>query len=190
EIDIYVISGDGRPAPTPRRRVRPPAGGPLPYVAAVGMGVSCTALAWPVFPRFGLSNIILVYLLCVVLVALPFGPIASGLAPVVSVAAFDFVFVPPYFTFAVSDSQYLVTFLVMLVVALVISGLTVRTRDQAEGARAQERRTATLYSLSRELAASRGLDSLLEVALRHLLEVFGGRIVILMPDANGRLQQL
>ena len=189
EIDIYVISGDGKPAAPQRRRVRPPSGGPVPYVAAVGAVLSCTALAWMMFPRFELSNIIMVYLLGVVLVAMRFGRVASALASVLSVAAFDFVFVPPYFTFAVSDSQYLITFLVMLIVALVISGLTVRTRDQAEGARAQERRTATLYSLSRELAASRGLDSLLDIALRHLLEVFGGRIVILMPDANGRLQQ-
>jgi two-component system sensor histidine kinase KdpD len=77
----------------------------------------------------------------------------------------------------------------MLVVALVISGLTVRSRDQAEAARTQERRTAVLYSLGRELAASRGLDTLLDLALRHLLEVFGGRMVILMPGADGRLQQ-
>jgi two-component system sensor histidine kinase KdpD len=189
EIDIYVISGDGMPAPTPRRRVRPPAGGPLPYVAALGTVLISTALAWAMFPRFELANIIMVYLLGVVIVSLRFGRVASALSSVLSVAAFDFFFVPPYFTFAVSDTQYLVTFGVMLVVALVISGLTVRTRDQAESARAQERRTATLYSLSRELAASRGLDTLLELALRHLLEVFGGRIVILMPDASGRLQQ-
>ena len=189
EIDIYVISGDGRPAPTPRRRVRPPAGGPLPYVAALGTVLTSTALAWLMFPRFELANIIMVYLLGVVIVSLRFGRVASALASVLSVAAFDFFFVPPYFTFAVSDTQYLVTFGVMLVVALVISGLNVRTRDQAESARAQERRTATLYSLSRELAAARGLDTLLDLALRHLLEVFGGRIVILMPDANGRLQQ-
>jgi two-component system, OmpR family, sensor histidine kinase KdpD len=189
EIDIYVISGHGTPAPAPRRRVRPPAGGPLPYAAALATVLSSTAFAWLMFPRFERSNIIMVYLLGVVIVSLRFGRVASALASVLSVAAFDFFFVPPYYTFAVTDSQYLVTFLVMLVVALVISGLTVRTRDQAEAARAQERRTAALYSLSRELAAVRGLDALLDVALRHLLEVFGGRIVILMPDANGRLQQ-
>src|SRR5206468_3603412 len=86
-------------------------------------------------------------------------------------------------------SQYLITFAVMFVVALVISGLTVRTRDQAEAARTQERRTATLFSLSRELAAAREIAPLLEAAVRHLIEVFGGRIVILLPDATGRLEQ-
>src|SRR2546428_507618 len=87
------------------------------------------------------------------------------------------------------DSQYLITFAVMLVVALVISGLTVRTRDQAEAARTQERRSGALFSLSRELAAAREIAPLLEAAVRHLIEVFGGRIVILLPDATGRLEQ-
>src|SRR6266404_4268891 len=184
EIDIYVISGDGTPTPTPRTRTRPRAGRPLPYAAAIA-----TLLAWLMFPRFELSNIVMVYLLGVVVVAMRFGRAASVLASLLSVAAFDFFFVPPYFTFAVSDSQYLVTFLVMFVVALVISGLTVRTRDQAEAARTQERRTAALFSLSRELAAAREIAPLLEAAVRHLSEVFGARIVILLPDATGRLEQ-
>src|SRR5260370_32819438 len=77
----------------------------------------------------------------------------------------------------------------MVVVALVISGLTVRTRDQAEAAGPKERRTAALFSLSRELAAAREIGPLLEAAVRHLIEVFGGRIVILLPDATGRLEQ-
>ena len=190
EIDIYVISGDGTPTPAPRtRRLRAPASNPLPYAAAIGAVGASTALAWAMFPRFELSNIVMVYLLGVVVVAMRFGRTASALASVLSVAAFDFFFVPPYLTFAVTDTQYLITFAVMLVVALVISGLTVRSRDQAEAARTQERRTAVLYSLSRELAAARGLDTLLELALRHLLEVFGGRMAILMPAADGRLQQ-
>src|SRR5436309_1371521 len=189
EIDIYVISGDGTPAPTPRTRTRPRAGRPLAHAAAVATVLASTLLAWLMFPRFELANIIMVYLLGVVIVAMRFGRAASALASVLSVAAFDFFFVPPYFTFAVSDSQYLITFAVMFVVALVISGLTVRTRDQAEAARTQERRTAALFSLSRELAAAREIAPLLEAAVRHLIEVFGGRIVILLPDATGRLEQ-
>src|SRR5207248_2376011 len=189
EIDIYVISGDGTPPPTPRRRVRPRASEPVPYAAALATALASTALAWLMFPRFELSNIIMVYLLGVVVVSMRFGRVASALASVLSVAAFDFFFVPPYFTFAVTDSQYLVTFMVMLVVALVISDLTLRARDQAEAARTQERRSAALFSLARELAAAPDIPTLLEAALRHLLEIFGGRIVILLPDATGRLEQ-
>src|SRR5207249_10961574 len=150
------------------------------YAVGLAAVALCTAIGTLMSPMFELVNIAMVYLLAVVLIAVRFGRGPAIAASVLSVAAFDFFFVPPLLTFAVSDSQYLITFAIMLVVGLVISDLTARTRDAAEGARAQERRTATLYSLSRELAASRGLDTLLDLALRHLLEVFGGRMVILM----------
>src|SRR3989442_1284671 len=105
EIDIYVISGDGTPAPTPRTRTRPRAGRPLAYAAAIAAVLSSTALAWLMFPSFELSTIVMGYLLGVVIVAMRFGRAASALASVLSVAAFDFFFVPPYYTFAVSEDR-------------------------------------------------------------------------------------
>jgi two-component system sensor histidine kinase KdpD len=102
------------------------------------------------------------------------------------VAAFDFFFVRPFYSFAVSDTQYFVTFAVMLVVALVISGLTVRIRAQAVSARQRERRTAALYAISRELVSVRGVQNILSVAVRHIAEVFRSQVVVLLPDASGR----
>jgi two-component system, OmpR family, sensor histidine kinase KdpD len=188
DIDIYVISGDreAEPARRPRGRPRPTQGRPY-GLAILAVGVS-TAVAWPMVPRFNLSTIIMVYLLGLVAASLwtPRGP--SVLASILSVAAFDFFFVPPYFSLAVSDPQYLLTFAVMLIVALVVSGLTVRVRGQAEAAGHRERRTTTLHALSRELAGTRGIRELLDVSVRHLADAFGERIVILLPDAAGRLE--
>jgi two-component system sensor histidine kinase KdpD len=129
----------------------------------------------------------MVYLLGVIIVATRYGRGGSLLATILSVAAFDFFFVPPYFTFAVSDTQYIVTFAVMLVVALVISGLAVRIRAQAESARERERRMASLYAMSRELAGTRGVRELQNVAVRHIAEVFRTQVVVLLPQADGRL---
>jgi len=139
------------------------------------------------FPYFALSNLIMAYLLGVIIVATRYGRGPSLLASVLSVAAFDFFFVPPYFTFAVSDTQYIVTFAVMLVVALVISSLAVRIRAQAESARERERRMAALYAMSRELAGTRGVRELREVAVRHIAEVFRTQVVMLLPQPDGRL---
>jgi two-component system sensor histidine kinase KdpD len=130
----------------------------------------------------------MVYLLGVVGVARRFGRGPAIWASVLSVGAFDFFFVAPSHTFAVSDVQYLVTFAVMLLVALVISTLTVRLRQQAEAARQRERRTAALYAMSRDLASMRGTDDLLWVAARHISEVFESQVVLLLPDAGGHLQ--
>jgi two-component system sensor histidine kinase KdpD len=130
----------------------------------------------------------MVYLLGVVVVATRFGRGPAIMASVLSVAAFDFFYVQPYLTFAVSDTQYLVTFAVMLLVALVISTLTVRLRQQAEAARQRERRTASLYSISQELASTRAVEHMLRAAVRHIHEVFETQVVVLLPNAGGRLQ--
>jgi two-component system sensor histidine kinase KdpD len=98
-----------------------------------------------------------------VLVASRSGRGPSLAAVVLSIALFDFFFVPPYFTFAVSDLQFLSTFGVMLLISLVISGLTVRVREQANFARERENRTGALYAMSRELSSARDRAHLLEV---------------------------
>jgi two-component system, OmpR family, sensor histidine kinase KdpD len=185
DIDVYVISG-GREeggAPVAVRR------GPLPtdvaaYARAVGVVAVATGASWLLAPVSEQSNLVMVYLLGIVLVAMRTGRGPSLLAAVLSVAAFDFFFVPPYFTFAVTDVRYLFTFLVMLIVGLVISGLTVRTRAQAEAALHRERRTATLYAMSRELAGTRGTDALLGVAVRHVSEVFASRVAVVIPGGD------
>jgi two-component system sensor histidine kinase KdpD len=85
----------------------------------------------------------------------------------------------------VSDIQYLVTFAIMLVVALIISDLTSRVRLQANVAGHRERRTSLLYAMSRELAATRGREAMASVAVRHVSEVFDSQVVVLLPDSNG-----
>src|SRR5579883_676618 len=113
-------------------------------------------------PYFELSNVVMIYLLGVVVIAAQFGRGASVFASILSVGAFDFFYVPPYLTFAVSDTQYLLTFLVMLVVALFISALTTTIKQQAEASWLRETRTAALYSMSRELSSSLDLKSITE----------------------------
>ncbi len=188
EIDVYVISGDPDdsaplpPRPWPRRTDW------APYAYTLAVVAICTGIAWAMFPYFTFSNLIMVYLLGVIVVATRYGRGPSVVASLLSVAALDFFVVPPDFTFAVTDTEYFLTFSVMLVVALVISGLAARTRAQAESARERERRIATLYAMSRELASSRGVQDLLAVATRHVTELFGVRVAILLPDASGRLE--
>jgi two-component system sensor histidine kinase KdpD len=187
ETDVYIISGE-ESANVPYVAPRQPRGiGWLPYARAAGIVAFSTGVAWTMFPYFELSNLIMVYLLGVVLVASRSEPGPSIFASILSVAAFDVFFVPPFLTFHVSDTQYFVTFAVMLVVALVISGFTVRIRWLAAAAAQRERRTAALYGLSRELASTRGVAGILEAAARHIAEVFRARVVFLLPDGAGVL---
>ncbi len=103
---------------------------------------ACTLLALVMYPHFELSNLAMVYLLGVTVAGLRLGRGPSAVTAVLNVASFDFFFVPPRFTFAVSDAQYLVTFAAMLTIALVIATLTASVRQQTRVAGARERRTA------------------------------------------------
>lgn len=185
EIDVYVISAEreqGAPAPVRRR---PLAIDWRAYGGALLVVAAATVLAALMASRFALANLIMVYLLGVLVVATRFGRGPSLLASVLSVAAFDFFFVPPQLTFAVSDTQYLVMFTVMLAVALVISDLATRIRAQAESARERERRTAALYAMSRDLGRAGGMADILAASARHVAEVFATEVAFLLAAPDG-----
>jgi two-component system, OmpR family, sensor histidine kinase KdpD len=188
DIDVYVITGDA-PESAPRRvekKALPP-WKPSEWLWALSTVAAATGLAAVMFPYFELLDLVMVYLLGVVAAAIRTSRWPTLAATLLSIAAFDFFFVPPYYTFAVADVRYAVTFGVMLVVALVISGLTLRVREQAEAARGRERKTAALFGLSRDLARERKKDRLSEIAVKHIGEVFPSQVVILIPDERGPL---
>lgn len=147
----------------------------------------CTGVAFAMYPRFELSNLVMVYLLGVTVAGLRFGRAPALVTAALNVVAFDFFFVPPRFSLAISDVQYLVTFAVMLIIALVIASLMASVRQQTRVAGARERRTALLYAMSRELVATRGIVGLAHVAVNHVAEVFQCKAVLLLPNADGKL---
>ena len=164
--------------------------GPIPwdrYAWATAITAICTGLAFVMYPRFELSNIVMVYLLGVTVAGLRLGRGPALVTAGLNVVAWDFFFVPPRYSFAISDAQYLVTFAVMLTIALVIANLMASIRQQTRVAGARERRTALLYAMSRELVATRGIDGLARVAVGHVAEVFQCQAVVLLPNADGKL---
>jgi two-component system, OmpR family, sensor histidine kinase KdpD len=190
EIDIYVIRGGGpevahaAPPHTPARMDWAGFGWATAAVLAT------TVIGWPLYHHpldLANENILMLYLLAVVWVATRHSRAAAVWASVLAVAAFDFIFVPPHYTFAVSDQQYIVTFSVMLATALVISALTHRVRDQAEAARERERRTGTLFALSRQLAAAGDPKQIVVVTVRQVADALDRRTILLLPDDDGRL---
>ncbi|HZR46940.1 MAG TPA: sensor histidine kinase KdpD [Candidatus Manganitrophaceae bacterium] len=187
EIDIYVITGEaGRSRSIAARLLRQTSEWPAYLKAGAAVALSTVAAAW-MQPFFSSPNIVMIYLLGVVFVASRWGRGPSILASVLAVAAFDFFFVVPSLSFAVSDTEYLITFLVMLLTALVISNLTIRNREQAELARERERRTGALYGMSRELTQTRLVEGLAKVALRHIREVFQCEAGVFLADAAKHL---
>lgn len=162
---------------------------PRGYVWSALLVAALTLLASALIGRLDLTNLVMLYLLGVVFTAARLGRGPGVLASFLSVASFDFFFVPPRWSFSVSDTQYLLTFAGMLATALVISHLTSSLRQQARMASYRERRTGAMYAMARELAASLTNEQIIEIGSRHVSEVFQARVAILLPDSNDKVRQ-
>ena len=187
DIDVYAISGEADEERKRPEQTTPRLASPGQYAGAASIIAIATAVSWFMRPYVQTIDIAMVYLLAVVIVSSRYARGPSLIASILSIAVFDFVFVPPYLTFAVSDTNYILTFGVMLVVAIVISRLTSRIKLQAESAREREQRTAALYAMSRELAAARTGDTAAAIASHHVGRTFAGEAVILVLDGEGSL---
>lgn len=185
DIDVTVMSGEERaPAPPVQEVASRFANAPLAFAAAFTSALVSTFVSWSVFGPKQLADVVMIYLLGIVLVALRYGYGPSLFAAVLSVLCFDYFFIPPLYTFAVQDFRHLVTFSVMFLVAIVISGLTQRVRAQANAARQRELRTASLYALSRELAATKQVEEIAQIAQKHLQDALGAQSWLFLPTAD------
>jgi two-component system sensor histidine kinase KdpD len=150
--------------------------------AAALLSVALTMLAsLPLLNLISATNIAMIFLLDVVGVAWRFGRAPAALAALLAVAAFDFGFVEPRWSFAVGDAQYLVTFAVMLLVGLVIGQLAAGLQAQARAAQERERRVRGLYAMSRDLGAALVPEQVAEIGARFLRAEFGVGAAVLAP---------
>lgn len=133
------------------------------------------------------ANIVMIFLAGVALVAARIGRGPSVAAAIASVLAFDYFFVPPRLTFAVSDTQYIITFAVMLGIGLLISELTSRLQAQLRASQQQEKRTAQLFRMTRQLSELAGSDFLVRTSGRQLEEIFDGEVVLFLREPSGEL---
>ena len=191
DIDVYVIRGQKDPADEskPRHFVSRRKINYLSYVKTIAVTATSTVLA-ELISRAGLSetNQAMVFILGVVFVTARYGLGPGIMASVVGVLAFDFFLVPPYYSFNVTDTEYFITFAVMLTIAILISTLAFRVRLQVETLRQRQWRTEALYRLSRKLAATAGTHQLVAVAQELLSESLTSEVAIFLPDEAGRLK--
>ncbi len=184
DIDVYVIRGKSE-GPPPAPAATPPAP-PIRwshYLATAAIVVVCGLLGWLSHSwQLTEANIVMFFLLGVVVAATLFGRGPAIAAAISSVLVFDFFFVPPYLTFTVNDAQYVITFGVMLAVGLIVSALTVRVRERLRSSQLQERRTAALYRLTKQLSEVVGTEFLVQIAGRQLGEIFGGEVVLFIRE--------
>ena len=195
DIDLIEVGRARQDLPPPARAPSPSmgdddAGGPgrRRYLWAAAICALTTLVAHPLAPVFDLANIVMLFLLAVVGVAVRFGRGPAVLAAFLNVAAFDFFFVPPRLTFAVTDAQYLLTFAVMLAVGLVTGQLTAGLRYQARVATHREARSRALFEVARELSSVLVTEQCVAVAESAIAREFRAEAHVFVRDAHDRLQ--
>jgi two-component system sensor histidine kinase KdpD len=157
------------------------------YLWTVAACVAVTLACFPLAARFDRANIVAIFILAVVLVAVRFGRGPAALAAILNVCSFDFFFVPPRFSFAVSDVQYLLTFFIMLAVGLITGQLTAGLRFQARVSSHREERAGSLYEIARDLSGAVQVEQVVKISDESIQRTFRASAAVLLPDASGRL---
>ena len=183
DLDIYVISSaPEQPEPGLKRVAVKPSQPWRQYAWSAGLVAITTLLGFPLRLFVDPINLVMLYLLAVVIAAIRLGRRPAMLASFLSVVAFNYVFVPPYYTYVVSDAQFLLTFAALLVVGIVISTLTAQARDQARAAQRRQAHTAALYELSRDLAAAIAPENIAQIVVTHIGQTLECPAAVLLPQ--------
>jgi two-component system sensor histidine kinase KdpD len=179
-IDIYLLDARVDPRLMPRKHIT--FAQPMNYaVGILAVGI-VSLIAFLLRNSLNEVNLLFLLLLPVILSALYLGRGPSILAAIISIVIFDYLFVPPYFTFAVGDVEYFVSFIVYIIVVVVISNLASKLRGKVEMLKQSELKNIGLYGLSRDLVTAHTVEQVLSIMVRHTLEIFPCEMAIFLPD--------
>jgi len=186
-ISVHVIAGDAVGGePIPKKTVRTDDGAETfdlrrylvaLMVVGVALGVSEAIQPW-----LGIENVDLVFLTAVVGVAVRYGLLPSLVASIAASLCYNFFFLPPIYTFTITDPTNVVAFFFFIVMAVIVSNVAARVRTQAVAAVSRARTTESLYAFSRKLAGAGTLDDVLWATAYQAALMLKVRVVLLLPE--------
>jgi two-component system, OmpR family, sensor histidine kinase KdpD len=189
-ISVHVIAGDAIAGdPIPKKTVHTAESDvldPRPYVAAliaiaVALGIATAIQSW-----LGIANVDLVFLTAVVGVAVRFGLWPSLVAGMAASLCYNFFFLPPIYTFTITDPNNVAAFFFFIVIAIIVSNVAARVRTQAVTAMTRAHTTELLYAFSRKFAGTGTLDDVLWATAYQTALMLKVRVVLLLPE-NGSI---
>jgi two-component system sensor histidine kinase KdpD len=186
-IAVHVIAGDAlaaAPAPTNALRAaeRSEPFDPKPYLMALLFTAAGLAVAELIEPFFGIENVDLVFLTAVVGAAVRYGLWPSLLAGLAASLCYNFFFLPPVYTFTITEPTNVAAFFLFMLIAMLVSNVAARVRTQAVAAAGRMRTTESLYAFSRKLAGTAALDDVLWATAYQTALMLKVRVVLLLPE--------
>jgi two-component system sensor histidine kinase KdpD len=181
-IDIYLLDAKVDPKLMPRKRIT--FAGPMNYaIGILAVGIM-SLIAFLLRNSLQEVNLFFLFLLPVILTALYLGKGPSIVAAIASILVFDYLFIPPYFTFAVRDVRYFVSFVVYIIIVAVISNLASQLRSKIGLLKQSEVKNIALYGFSRDLVTAHRVEHVLSLMVRHTLQIFPCEMVIFLPEGD------
>ena len=172
--------------PIPKKSVRtakdPKGFDPLPYIAAVVAVGAALGIGFLMQPGLGVESVDLVFLTAVIGIAVRYGLFPSLVATVAASLCYNFFFLPPVYTFTITDPTNVAAFLIFLLVAVFVSNVAAKVRTQALIASGRARTTESLYAFSRKLAGTGTLDDVLWTTAYQIASMLKVRVVLLLPE--------
>ncbi len=186
-ISVHVIPGDELTSePAPKTAVQTAARSEpfdaVPYLKALGITALGLAAAVAIKPYFGIENVDLMFLTAVVAVAVRYGLLPSLLASIAASLAYNFFFLPPVYTFTITDPTNVAAFFFFMLIAFLVSNVAARVRTQADAAIGRIRMSEQLYAFSRKLAGTATLDDVLWASAYQIALMLKVRVVLLLPE--------
>jgi two-component system sensor histidine kinase KdpD len=190
-ISVHVIAGEDAAPETLTTKVAPVSTAaqpldPFPYIVALLAVAAALAVSRLVQPHFGLENVDLIFLTAIVGIAVRYGLWPSLVATVGASLSYNFFFLPPVYTFTITDPTNIAAFVLFTVVAVVVSNLAARGWSQTVSAQERVRSVESLYAFSRKLAGAGTLDDVLWATAYQIASMLKVRVVLLLPE-NGSI---
>jgi two-component system, OmpR family, sensor histidine kinase KdpD len=190
-ISVHVIAGEHAGGePIPKKTIRTTEDKKpfdvIAYVVATFAVVVALGLDQLIYPYMGIENVDLVFMTAIVAVAVRFGLLPSLYASVIASLCYNFFFLPPIYTFTITDPTNVAAFLIFIIMAMLVSNVAARVRTQAVAAIERARTTEALYAFSRKLAGVGSLDDVLWATAYQTALMLKVRVVLLLPE-NGSI---
>ncbi len=186
-FNVFVIGGQGESKPVPALRLsRKAEKFPwLGYGFALAATAAATGLGFLIDPWLPIANISVGYLMAVLVVAMRAGLRPAILTSVSSFLTFNFFFTEPRWSFAITDTQNILTIVFFLIAAVIVSNMASRLRAQVQATRENARRTANLYDFGRKVTAAATLDDVLWAVVHHVAATIKAKSLVLLPAGSG-----
>ena len=187
EFNVFVVGGEDEETQAPAIRSRRPTK-PADwrgYVFALVATTAATGLGFLIDQWLPVANISVAYLMAVLVVATRAGLKPAILSSICGFLAFNFFFTEPRWSFAISDTQNILTIVFFLIAAVIVSNMASRLRTQVEATRESARRTSNLYDFGRKVTAAATLDDVLWAVVHHVAATIHGKSLVLLPSEQG-----